>query len=310
MSAVEATKIYQRVLDAVSDAVLRADHVTIGSYLSRPFHMRTVNGWFPLNTDEDIEQMVKSTHFSLKVQGATDYVRIASSAEFLANGIIDGIHTTHILRNGTKLVPSYESRMQLEKFGNDWKVTTAKHSMDNSKWPITLPSIKRGDLATVEQSAEVDEIAIACYQEYLDHITAINVSGIFEDWLDACEFPHKVQIDRTDRIIESRDDIEPFFTMITDMLTTNPDATLKRTADYAGFLDSHTLRGYHTATLASPDAEVFPPVHSRMTIRFSRGKWRMIEVVNSIANTEFPYTKPIVSDHLSSEFHYPKKDIK
>jgi hypothetical protein len=118
-----------------------------------------------------------------------------------------------------------------------------------------------------------------------------------------------VHIDQADRLIESHEDIRPFFEMVTSMLQENPTATFKRSADFAGFLDSHTLRGYHTTTLISPEGDIFAPVSSRMTIRFSNNKWRMIEVVNSIANPEFPYTSPIVSEQLASEFHYPKKDI-
>ena len=307
MSAVKAIRIYQRVLDSVSEAVLQGDHATVSSYLSKPFHMRTVNGWFPLNTEEDIEQMVRSTHLSLKVQGATDYVRIARSAEFREDGSIEGVHISHILRNGTPLVPSYENRMRMKMIGDDWMVTMAKHAMDNFKWPIMLPDVDKGDLDAVDTIAEIDGIAMKTYQDYLDKITAINVAQDFDDWLEACEFPHMVQIDRVNRLIETPDDIRQFFNMISGLLTENPTAKFERKTDFAGFLDSHTIRGYHTATLQGPDGEVFPPVRSRMTIRFKDRQWRMIEVVNSIANTEFPYAKPIVSEHLASEFHHPKK---
>jgi hypothetical protein len=309
MSAKEAIEIYQRVLDIVSDAVLEGDHITIGKYLSKPFHIRTINGWFPINTSEDIEQMVRSTHLSLKLQGATDYVRIASSAEFRADGRIDGVHTTHILRNGTSIVPSYESRMRMEKFDAAWKVTMAKHAIGNFKWPTSVPKVDRGDVSTIDNSAEIDETAIEYYQNYLDEITKINVEDDFEGWLKVCEFPHMVHIDQADRLIEKHEDIRPFFEMVSSMIEENPNDTFKRTADFAGFLDSHTLRGYHTTTFDGPNGDVFAPIKSRMTIRFSAGKWRMIEVVNSIANTEFPYNRPVVSDQMASEFHYPKKDI-
>ena len=307
MGASDAIKIYQRVLDTVSEAMLRGDHQTVAKHIALPFHMRTCNGWFPHNTPEDIEHVVQSIHLSLKMQGATDYVRIATSAEFQEDGSIDGVHKTHILRNGTPIVPAYESRIHYKQVDGIWVATTARHAMENHKWPISMPNIGNGDLGTVDTSSEIDEIAIQNYQDYIDALTAINVSGKFDDWLDVCEFPHMVHIDQAQQLIETHDDIRPFFDMVTDLVQQNPTATFKRTTDFAGFLDSHTLRGYHTATFNGPNGEVFAPVRSRMTIRFSDQKWRMIEVVNSIANTEFPYNEPIVSDQLASEFHYPKK---
>lgn len=303
----EALTIYQQVLDVISDALMRDDAKTVAAHLTQPFHMRTAKGWFPLNTFDDVEQMVTSMHLSLKIQGTSDYARTASKAAFLDDGSIEGYHTTNILVHGRALVRPYENRMVLKNEDDIWKVQSADHSMDNAKWPISMPKVSNGTLSEFERETQNDAVALEIYQSFIDTLTKANLSGDHKEWNVNCEFPHRVRIDNVNHTISSKDDTSSFLNTMSDILDKAIDSEFKREASFAGFIADNIIRGYHITTLGGAGNASFRPVQSRITIRRTKGKWRMIELVNSIANTEFPYETPIVSDTLISEFHNPKK---
>ncbi len=303
----EALRIYQHVVDEISDALMRSDAKTVASYLTKPFHMRTAKGWFPLNTFDDVEQMVSSMHLSMKIQNVTDYIRNAYDAKFSEDGGIEGFHTTHIISNERPLVAPYESRMVLKQQGDIWQVCTAEHSMENAKWPISMPKVSTGTLSDLEEETKNDAVALEIYQNFIDRLTEANITGDHAGWNRMCEFPHRVEIDNVKHIIESTDDTSTFLNTMSDLLNDAINENFKRDANFAGFLGEDMIRGYHTTTMGDPESNAFRPIQSRITIRRTNNEWRIIELVNSIANTEFPYESPIISDSLVSEFHNPRK---
>ena len=305
----EALEIYQRLLDVLSDGVMKSDSMLVASYLARPFHMRTAKGWFPMNTFDDIEQVVSSMHLSFKIQGVTDYLRNASEANFTASGDIEGVHKTHILKNDRPLITGYESRMTLKKSGDDWLVAEARHSIDNSKWPVAMPKVSTGTISDLDRQTENDAVAMEIYQTLIDGLTVANVSGDAKAWHDLCEFPHSVRIDNIGQVIKSPKDTTTFLNTMSDILDNAKNDAFKRSATFAGFLSENIIRGYHTTTLGTKESAVFRPIQSRITIRRKNDRWRIIELVNSIANNEFPYETPDVSPSLISEFHNPKKAL-
>lgn len=306
----EALNIYQRVLDEMTKAVMEGDAKLIASYLHQPFHMRTAGGWFPICTFDDVDQLVSSMHFSFKIQGVTDYERIASQAKFLGADEIEGFHTTHVFRGGRAMIAPYENRMKMKKIGDDWRVTIAEHSLENFKWPLMMPKVKSGTLEHLRRNTKNDAVAMEIYQNFINELTRANLEGDHDAWSALCEFPHKVKIDNIEQIIESPDGSTSFLNTMSKILEEAIDSEFKREANFAGFLGDDIIRGYHTTTLGGPNSSTFRPIQSRITIRRTDNKWRIIELVNSIANTEFPYEKPIISDTLISEFHNPRKALR
>lgn len=309
----DALSIYQANLDAVSYAVLNGPLEDVLDHLREPYFLRSSQGLIAYNNRSDILDGAKSAQLSLRVLGATDYVRTAQHAFFRSETEIEGLHSTRILRGNALMTPAYDSRMKLQRSPEGkWQVAHAEHAQLLSGWPMTqiasIDANKTASLDDISMMSQADEIALMTYQEYLDTLTVANVTHDFDLWKQLCCFPHKVIIDNVTRIMDIAEDIKPFFDMVSGQVRENPEATLKRQGEFATFVNSHTIRGYHRTTFEGGGTTVFPPVRGRFTIELQDGRWRMTETVNAIANTEFPYTTPIVSEALGSELDQ-KKDL-
>jgi len=290
LSDPKAMEIYQANLDAVSTAILDNTPEAVLDHLRAPYFMRTTEQLVALNNREDILNSINRVRLSLRVQGATDYVRTTHHAFFRSETEIEGVHSTRILRGTELLTPPYENRMRLMLSAD-------------GKWQV----VHAGRLDRVSSLSQADEVAQTVYQEYLDALSASNMQQDFDAWVALCDFPHTVVIDKVTRQIDAPEDIAPFFDMVSGLVRDFPDTTLHRMSEFATFVDSHTIRGYHLTTMEGGGTQAFPPVRGRFTIALRDGAWRMIETVNAISNPEFPYKSPIVSEALGSELD-PEKD--
>ena len=301
MTAEEAKKIYQANLDAVSEAVFSGNADDVSEYICLPHMMRTLNGTYAINTPEDFRDLVLQIHASLRKDRATHYIRAVRDVSVVRDDLIEGTHTTHIPNGSNYVVPVYENRMRLIREGGKWKVSAAENAIENVAWPIKSIQVNSGSLHDLDLTAQADHVATQTYQMFIDALTKVNVEDDEQGWTDLCVFPHKVIIDHVETWINDPEDLKPFLEMVNGILAKDKRAVFRRTANFATALDSHTIRGYHVATLIGPDGDIIPPVRSRMTIRLVDRAWKMIEVLNSISNEVFPYSEPIVSETPRSE---------
>lgn len=305
----KAMEIYQSNLDAVSKAILEGPVEDVLNHLRAPYYMRTAQRLVAFNNRQDILDGSNSVRHSLRVQGATDYVRTAHHAFFRNEDEIEGVHWTRILRGNELMAPAYENRIKLRRAPEGhWQVIHAEHCILLSGWPSVPLDSDVGRLDDVEPLSQADEIARMVYQEYLDALTDTNMTQDFDGWVQLCTFPHTVIIDQVTRVMDIPEDIKPFFDMVSGLVRDNPKAVLKRGGEVATFVNSHTIRGYHRTTFEGDGTSVFPPICGSFIIELRDGQWQMTKVVNAIANPEFPYKTPIVSEALGSELDQ-KKDL-
>ena len=109
----EARDIYQEVLDVLSRAILEGDSDTVLRLIPLPHAVRTMSGQIRIATEAEMISTVEGMQASLKGNGATDYIRIVDEAQFTGENEIVGEHTSHILRNGVRLVPPYRNQLTL-----------------------------------------------------------------------------------------------------------------------------------------------------------------------------------------------------
>lgn len=303
----DAAAIYQGNLDVISDAALRGDFAAARPRLALPFHMRTLQGWFPINTEAELEEGVMSLHRHLKAEGVTDYVRTCRAADFINDTTIEGIHTTRALAGSQLTKPVYYSRQRMALIDGIWRVTQATHTLSNEAWPVSNFNPAEGGLEALNGQTEIDAYALTIYAEFITKLTVIDNAQDFEARLALSALPQSVHIDRTEHQINTRHDLLAYLNKLKNMFDNRPDCVLRRAPETAGFVDSHTIRGYHLSHVEGSSHAARPdPVRTRMTIRLFDDGWRLIDISHSIKDTAFPFTDPVFPDEPVSELRNPK----
>ena len=142
----EARDIYQEVLDVLSRAILEGDSDTVLRLIPLPHAVRTMSGQIRIATEAEMISTVEGMQASLKGNGATDYIRIVDEAQFTGENEIVGEHTSHILRNGVRLVPPYRNQLTLRRADDGtWQVSATSEVVADTRWPILLPNARAGD---------------------------------------------------------------------------------------------------------------------------------------------------------------------
>ncbi|MFN0113363.1 MAG: hypothetical protein ACKVPY_01655 [Paracoccaceae bacterium] len=134
-----AQAIYQKILDLLSYAALLGDTELLTRHIRLPFAFATEGGEFALRTEPELIAYCLSFTETLRHLGATDYIRIAREARWLAPDRIEGVHYSHTIRRAERLVAPYASRMIVEQKDGVWAVTRANHKLTNDRVPITIP---------------------------------------------------------------------------------------------------------------------------------------------------------------------------
>lgn len=305
-SQIAAEGIYQEVLDALSDAVMRVDMDVLKERIGLPFRMRTQAQEFIIETQDDWLASAKRFSENLKSMGVNHYIRLVTDAEFLSANYIQGRHVTHTLRNALAVVPSYENRATLTRKDGIWRISEMDSMIQNNRWPITFTKVDKNSVPAWTDdspSADARRNSVApkvIYQDYLDEMSRINMAHDFEGWCARCDFPHTVHMDQVDEVIESPEQIRPFFDMLSNEIRTHKIDRFERTTEHAEFLSATQICGYHQTNLYANGAVKLGPVASRYILTRTGTQWRMSSVTNSLSNSEFPYARPVPSELLVS----------
>jgi hypothetical protein len=107
--------IYQRNLDAVSEAVWTGDLALILRHIAIPNQMLTNDAEYVIASPDEMLILVTDFRAELTRLGADSYRRICRTADFVPgqDDLIVGQHETFILKNGTPLRPPYLNDMTL-----------------------------------------------------------------------------------------------------------------------------------------------------------------------------------------------------
>ncbi len=303
----EAAKtIYQDILDALSAALMSYDPAILVSHVGFPFRMSTLERDFLIESEEDWLRSARLFHQNLVSLGVNHYIRLVSDADFLSENYIEGRHVTHTLCNATPVVPSYENRTVLTRKDGVWRIIQMDSAMQNDRWPISMPKVDithKPVWNKPEPGADIrctSASPIALYQTYLDALTRTVMEDDFNGWCEMCDFPHTIHMEQIDEVIETSEQIRPFFNMLRAQITEHKVDTFTRKADHAEFISASQICGYHTTNLTSKGEVKLGPVAGRYILNRTGTTWRMVSVTNSLANAKFPYSLPELSDALVS----------
>lgn len=300
----EAIRIYQDILDELSEATTALDFDTVRARHVLPFVRRTLASEVVIETEEDLFKGHRGVAFSLMARGVDQYIRLVSDAEFLSPHYIEGHHVTHMLRGAARVMPSYSNRVILQKVKGVWKLSELDSDLENAEWPYR--SLAVPDLRSPVRQLPMDPTDVRhtsaepldLYQQFIDNLTRANIEEDVDAYCNMCSFPYTVHHDQSDIVVTSRKEIRPAFDTITNLLRKHRTKDLERRAKRAEFISGNRICGYHDSLIYSDGQIVVGPIQSRMILERSGPQWRLKSVTNSITNEKYPYSDPVLAETL------------
>lgn len=131
----------QTWLDRMSAATLAGDWPTYAAHVSLPFRLITETGDMTVRTEADLKRGFDGFVASLRAQAVSDYIRIVLSAESPAPGRLSGTYASHILSQGLRVLPRFNSAIELTHRDGTWRATTIANTLNNNRWPIDVPGV-------------------------------------------------------------------------------------------------------------------------------------------------------------------------
>ncbi|MBT0958590.1 hypothetical protein IV417_14465 [Alphaproteobacteria bacterium KMM 3653] len=289
----EAIDIYQAALDDLSRAIMEGDDEAILRNTQLPMALHTQNGDMLIETEKDLIEGFRTFATSLKAQGVNHYIRLANNAKRISDTYIVGRHMTHIMNNGRAVVPPYESEVTLRRTNDGWKVAEQNVALLNDRWPIHYADVARNmtclrtvSTAGVEDMRSSNLSALSIYQEFIDRLSEIDMSGDFDRWTQMHVFPHTTHTNSGDYTRRSVEDTRPFADKLAALLKETGTDTLSRKASLAEFIAPDKICGYHLGTFLSQGKVVLGPVQSRMVLQRDSTTWRILSVTNGVEGVQ------------------------
>ncbi|MDX8351150.1 hypothetical protein [Cognatiyoonia sp. IB215182] len=129
-----AMLIYQEHLDRTTASLMAADFDAFRMTISLPHSMQTETATQLVTDVADMERTFYKFADKYRGIGVTDFVRIAKEACFHADDDIRGVHESHLIRNGTRLIPPYPNRVRLKRCADGlWRETHSTNAMMNGE---------------------------------------------------------------------------------------------------------------------------------------------------------------------------------
>ena len=131
--------LYQASIDTVSHALLTMDDDLYLSKLALPYAITTHGGSFVVTEEHEIRTIFVTLSDSLRRMGVTSYVRSAHRADYIRPDVIEGLHYTHMLRDGERIAPPHAACQRLMRIGGEWRFVAAFYAVENADLPIAFP---------------------------------------------------------------------------------------------------------------------------------------------------------------------------
>ncbi len=283
--------IYQEWLDRTSAALMDGDEDGFMEAIQLPFILRTSGAETVLESLEDLRNDVRNVVAALRAQMVTHYVRLVKKARYLEEDVIEGWHTTYVLRHSMSVTMPYGNRMIMRRIDGAWKVSEADHELSNDRFPVTLLRSHPGSFEETWKGAMADISATHAraepiYQVFLDSLSQTVNTNDFEGWCNHFTMPHDIHYDATDHVANGPDDVRAFFEMMVEQVASFPGARMMRQAKFAEFLSDDRVFGYHDTIIAQGDTCVFGPVKSRMMLSQMDGRWKCSSVTNALLDKD------------------------
>jgi hypothetical protein len=161
MALLPPTVIYQRNLDAVTQALWTGDLALILRHIAIPNQMLTNDAELIIASPDEMHLAMTDFRDTLHRLGADRYLRVCRQADFVPGrgDMISGVHDTFVLRDGMPVKPPYRNLMTLiHSADGAWRGIRIEARAENTDYPILSPDLaeaQRLDLLRLSGSVGV-----------------------------------------------------------------------------------------------------------------------------------------------------------
>ncbi|MEO0939146.1 MAG: hypothetical protein AAFY38_13420 [Pseudomonadota bacterium] len=275
-----AQKIYQQVLDDLTEGVVSCNYDMIRPRLAIPHLMVTSTARLVAKTEAEMQEAFMTFAMGLRQLGITDYTRIAHECDFLGEDEIIGHHTSFFRKEGRDVVTPYPSMCRMERRAGAWVLTEAQNAIDNSHWPILLPDVPSDPVAGAEGPA----VRLRALQEVMDRISSAFIENDLQRWLDCVELPFTL-ISRTGpERFETEADIRADFEAYQRDILENGITDIFRTALSTQAVGPDQMIGIYRTRILRGTEQAVPAWQAAVTLRKRQGTWRATSVLRAIGH--------------------------
>ncbi|MEJ6389276.1 hypothetical protein [Gymnodinialimonas ulvae] len=298
----DPSAVYQDWLDRGSACLMEGKADAFCEMIGLPFRMATIGGETIFETVDALRTDTMNVIESLQGNGVTHYIRLVKKARYVREDLIEGWHSTHVLRDAIEVVPSYRNRMILRRTGGEWRVTEAEHELSGTRTPVALLRSLPGAMAEQWEQPMSDIRASQAraeplYAAFVDALSETVHTRDVDAWCSYFAEPHEAHFDDADHIVGADEERRFFASLCTKMDALKAKRFVRR-VKFAEFVAADRIVGYHDTTMERDNEILFGPVRSRMVLTLKGGRWLCSSVTNSLSNKQFALNDFIVSETL------------
>lgn len=131
--------VLQAFLDRVSASVMQDDWETYRAAVDLPLLLVTATASLVVADEPRLRTGFDDFVATLRTMRITDFIRLATSAEYVTDDLMAGRYETEMLSRGTRVVQPFPSRIILRRVEDSWRAAVIVNPIMNARWPINLP---------------------------------------------------------------------------------------------------------------------------------------------------------------------------
>jgi len=309
----DTKRIAERFLNRQSDIIFAGDTEAYLETVSLPCRRMSLSYDAVVETEDQMRAGITAHQATIKSLGINLFVRRLKASRLLGKRYLEAIYSSHHLRGGTHMIAPYEGRVVLSSEGDDWRMIESQRQIQTSGWAADFKTGQTGTTPPVtfacDDVRDTQCDPMLAYQRFLDATCAAESDNDFGSYAAHRMFPYTAHADDFDHVIETPEDMRPFFDRIRRMHDGSEGDRMTRTATRAEFVGADLLVGYHTARFYLRGAETREPVASRMILKFVNGTWRLASVANAIHTTTFPWEDFASGAALTTDIDIQKRTL-
>lgn len=137
-----ASETLQRFLDDVALALTLGNFEAYRACVELPLSIVTSAARLLVRTEDELAEGFDELCDMLCCRGATDVRLNVLQARFDGSDRLIGVYESRYLGDGRPLVPTFYSRIWLERRDGAWKATKVHNTTSETRWPILLTRIE------------------------------------------------------------------------------------------------------------------------------------------------------------------------
>lgn len=273
-----AQRIYQDVLNQINDAILSDDFDLLLQHVALPHILVTSTARLVLDTEQELREMFTALVHSIQSLGLTSYRRTAHECNFVGDTVIHGHHTSHFIRDGSMVFPSYPSMCKLELRGGHWMVVEAQNAIENNTWPILVPQVSE---AIGTESMDAGQRKLIA-QKLLDQVSDAFVNDDAVSWLDCFSLPFTI-IGRDGPLrFETEEEAHDGFLDHVQQLKSNGITDVVRTMNHSQMVGPDQMICSFRTYLLRRAEQAVPSWQASAVLRQNNERWRVSTLLRAV----------------------------